>query len=137
VRPLYTLDTDIVSYLIRGHDAKLENRFRSILPSSISVSAVVSAELAYGLRSLPRSHRLQADMPFFLSTIRVLAWDERCGEFYADIRHNLTRSGQLIGELDMMIAAHALALGAILVTNNTRHYQRIPLPLKTENWVML
>lgn len=129
------LDTDISSYLIKGRNAALEQRFRSIHPSWISVSTVVCAELTFGLRSLPSTHRLQVDVPFFLNAIRVLAWDKKSADFYADIRYTLVQSGQLIGELDMMIAAHAMALGAVLITNNTRHYERIPLPLKIENWV--
>jgi tRNA(fMet)-specific endonuclease VapC len=129
------LDTDITSYLIKGRDVALENRFRSIHPSSISISTVVCAELAFGLRRLPSTHTLQIDVPFFLNAIRLLSWDKKCADCYADIRHSLTQSGQLIGELDMMIAAHAIAIGAVLVTNNTRHYERIPLPLKLENWV--
>jgi tRNA(fMet)-specific endonuclease VapC len=130
----YLLDTDIVSYLIRGRDPGLEARFKALLPSSICVSAVTRAELLYGLKNLPPQHRLQVDVPYFLSLIRVLAWDERCADFYAEIRHHLTRSGNLIGELDMMIAANAMAIDAILVTNNTRHFERIPMPLTLENW---
>jgi tRNA(fMet)-specific endonuclease VapC len=61
-------------------------------------------------------------------------WDAEAAGFYADIRHQLVTSGQQIGELDMMIAAHAIALGAVLVTNNTRHYGRIDAPLILENW---
>ena len=55
--------------------------------------------------------------------------------WYADIRHQLTTTGKLIGELDMMIAAHAISQDAVLVTNNLRHYQRIKAPLMLENWV--
>ncbi|WP_050058047.1 type II toxin-antitoxin system VapC family toxin [Silvibacterium bohemicum] len=129
------LDTDICSYLIRRRDEQLDRQFRSVHPSSVCVSAVVRAELIYGLRNLPSSHRLKIDVPFFLNAIRLLSWDEKCADFYADIRYQLKRSGQPIGELDMMIAAHAIAVGAVLVTNNVRHYQRIPLPLQIENWV--
>jgi tRNA(fMet)-specific endonuclease VapC len=64
----------------------------------------------------------------------VLAWEEECAGFYAGIRHHLTAPVNLIGALDMMIAAHARVLGAVLVTNNTRHYERIPLPRILENW---
>lgn len=66
--------------------------------------------------------------------IRNLPWENGAAEFYAEIRHQLVSAGKPIGELDMMIAAHALALGATLVTNNTRHYQRIAQPLSIENW---
>jgi tRNA(fMet)-specific endonuclease VapC len=130
----YLLDTDIVSYLIRRHDPGLEARFKARLPSSICVSAVTRAELMYGLKGLPQQHRLQVDVPYFLGMIRVLPWDEKCADLYAEIRHHLTRSGNLIGELDMMIAANAMAIDAVLVTNNTRHFERILMPLKLENW---
>lgn len=70
----------------------------------------------------------------FLEIIRTLPWEAGAADFYADIRYQLTRTGKLIGELDMMIAAHSLAASAILVTNNTRHYERIEAPLALANW---
>jgi tRNA(fMet)-specific endonuclease VapC len=66
--------------------------------------------------------------------VHVLPWDSDAADFYVEIRHRLVSSGQPIGELDMMIAAHALAAGAVLVTNNLRHYDRIAQPLTLENW---
>jgi tRNA(fMet)-specific endonuclease VapC len=64
----------------------------------------------------------------------VLPWASEAAVFYVEIRHQLVGSSQPIGELDMMIAAHALAAGAVLVTNNVRHYERIAQPLTFENW---
>lgn len=66
--------------------------------------------------------------------MRVPAWDEDAADFYANIRHQLVTCGQPIGEMDMMIAAHSVAAGAVLVMNNTRHYERIEQPLTLENW---
>ncbi len=66
--------------------------------------------------------------------VRVLPWESDAADFYAEIAHQLIRSGQPIGEFDMMIASHALAVGAVLVTNNVRHYDRIEQPLTLENW---
>jgi tRNA(fMet)-specific endonuclease VapC len=66
--------------------------------------------------------------------VHVLPWDSDAADFYVEIRHRLVSSGQPIGELDMMIAAHALAAGAVLVTNNLRHYDCIAQPLTLENW---
>ena len=86
---------------------------------------MTSAELLYGLKGLPSDHRLQIGVKEFLLTIRVLAWDAEVAGHYADIRHQLVSTGQPIGELDMMIAAHSISTAATLVTNNTRHYQRI------------
>ena len=70
----------------------------------------------------------------FLKIVRVLAWDADAADYYADIRHQLSTTGRPIGEMDMMIAAHALAIGAVLVTNNTRHFDRIAAPLSSVNW---
>ncbi len=70
----------------------------------------------------------------FLKIVRVLAWDADAADWYADIRYQLTNAGKPIGEMDMMIAAHALAVGAVLVTNNTRHFRRISGPLAFVNW---
>ena len=64
----------------------------------------------------------------------MLAWDADAADWYAEIRHQLTTAGQPIGEMDMMIAAHALAIGAVLVTNNTRHFRRVAAPLALANW---
>lgn len=71
----------------------------------------------------------------FLRIVRALAWDAEAAGYYAEIRHQLVSSGQTIGELDMMIAAHSLSAGATLVTNNIRHFGRIELPLMLVNWL--
>ena len=128
------LDTDIASYIIKERTPAIQARMAAILPSELCVSAVTRAELLYGLKRLPADHRLHLVVRQFLKIIRVMPWDAEAAGFYADIRHQLVTSGQQIGELDMMIAAHAISLGAVLVTNNTRHYGRIDAPLILENW---
>jgi tRNA(fMet)-specific endonuclease VapC len=65
---------------------------------------------------------------------RRLSNSSEAADFYAEVRHQLMTTGQPIGELDMMIAAHSLAAAAVLVINNIRHYQRIPGPLILQNW---
>lgn len=131
---VHMLDTDICSYLIRRHSRRIEERFADLQPEEICISAIVRAELLFGLKRLPETHRLQLSVRRFLRLTRVLPWGEEAADYYADIRHQLVTSGKPIGELDMMIAAHALAAGAVLVTNNVRHYQRIAQPLTLENW---
>jgi tRNA(fMet)-specific endonuclease VapC len=131
---LRMLDTDTCSYLIRGRSQRIEDRLATVAPNDLCISVVTRAELLYGLRRMPASHRLHRSVQRFLQMIRSVPWDNSAAEFYADIRHQLVSSGKPIGELDMMIASHALALGATLVTNNTRHYQRIAQPLDIENW---
>jgi tRNA(fMet)-specific endonuclease VapC len=132
--PLFLLDTDTASFIIKGRSSEIEARLAAIPPDRVCVSAVTRAELMYGLKQLPASHRLHAGVRQFLNIVRVLAWDAAAADHYADIRHQLTPTGQPIGEMDMMIAAHALALGAVLVTNNLRHFKRIAAPLALVNW---
>ncbi len=67
--------------------------------------------------------------------VRAFAWDAGAADQYAEIRHHLVSDGQPIGEMDMMIAAHALSVSAVLVTNNTRHFSRIAAPLMLVNCV--
>ncbi len=130
----YMLDTDICSYIIRSRSARIQNRLAAVNPEDVCVSVITRAELVYGLKSLEPNHRLQVEVRRFLRLVRVLAWGEDAADYYADIRYQLISSGKPIGELDMMIAAHSLAAGAVLVTNNTRHYSRIAQPLTLENW---
>ena len=131
---LYMLDTDIASYMIKKRSPAMQSRMAEVSPNELCISAITRAELLYGLKRLPANHRLHLVVRHFLKIIRVLPWDAEAAGFYADIRHQLVSSGQQIGELDMMIAAHAISLGAVLVTNNIRHYGRISAPLILENW---
>ena len=129
---LHMLDTDIASYIIRRRSPEIETKLSAIEPSMVCISVITRAELLYGLKRLPPDHRLHLGVRQFLKIVRALPWDAEAADFYAEIRHQLVTTGQPIGELDMMIAAHSLA--AILVTNNTRHYERIPAPLILQNW---
>ena len=131
---LHMLDTDTASYIIKGRPAGVETKLAALEPSLVCVSVITRAELLYGLKRLPPAHRLHIGVRRFLRIVRVLSWDAEAADFYADIRHELVSTGQVIGELDMMIAAHSLAAAAVLVTNNTRHFERIPAPLILQNW---
>lgn len=131
---LHMLDTDTVSYLIRGKSPAAEAQVAALAPSMVCISVMTRAELQYGLKRLPAEHRLHLAVRQFLKLVRVLPWDADAADWYAEIRHQLTSTGQPIGEMDMMIAAHALSAGAALVTNNLRHYERIQAPLILANW---
>lgn len=137
---LYMLDTDVASFAIKGR-AEVQLRLGSIPPSNVCISAVTRAELLYGLERLPADHRLYDLVRRFLDVVKALPWGETHGgvqdaaAWYATIRRQLVSSGQPIGEMDMMIAAHALAVQATLVTNNTQHFGRIDAPLTMEQWV--
>jgi tRNA(fMet)-specific endonuclease VapC len=132
--PLHLLDTDIASFIIKARSPEVEAKLAAIPPDRVCVSAVTRAVLMYGLKRLPPTHRLHIAVRQFFRIVRVLAWDADAADWYAEIRHQLTTTGQPIGEMDMMIAAHALATGAVLVTNNTRHFGRVAAPLALANW---
>lgn len=132
---LHLLDTDTASYIIKEHSQALREKLDALNPGNVAISVLTQAELLYGLQRLAPKHRLHLVVREFLDAIQVLAWPTEAAEHYAQIRHQLTGDGQPIGQFDMMIAAHALALRATLVTNNTRHFARISAPLILANWM--
>lgn len=132
---LLLIDTDIASYLIKGRFPTVDARFVKADASRICISAVTQSELLFGLKALDPGHRLQLTVRRFLRDTRILPWDEEAAEVHADIRHQLVSGGTVIGEMDMMIAAHAMSIGAVLITNNVRHYSRLSPALTIENWL--
>lgn len=132
---LHMLDTNIVSYILKGHPASVQKELSNLPPDMICISVITRAELMYGLKKLPETHKLHIVVHQFLKIIRVLPWDLDAADYYAEIRHQQTTKGQCIGEMDMMIAAHSLSSGAVLVTNNMCHFKMIQLPLTLKNWV--
>jgi tRNA(fMet)-specific endonuclease VapC len=130
---LHMLDTDTASYVIKNRPQSVAQHLASVPPSSLCVSAITRAELQYGLKHLTAGHRLHVGVRRFLTIVRVLPWDAEAADFYAEIRYQLEMKGQLIGELDMMIAAHSMAARAVLVTNNVRHFERLA-ELTLVNW---
>ncbi len=129
------LDTDIASYVIKARYPSVDARFAGADPARICVLAVTQSELIFGLKNLDPAHRLHLNVRRFLRDTPILAWGEEAAEIHADVRHRLSSAGNVIGELDMMIAAHAMSLDAVLVTNNTRHFARLARSLAIENWV--
>lgn len=132
---LLLIDTDIASYLIRARYPSVDARFAETDASRVCISAVTQSELLFGLKSLNPAHRLHLTVRRFLRDIRILPWGEEAAEVHADIRHQLVSAGIAIGEMDMMIAAHAMSLSAVLVTNNILHFSRLSPALTIENWV--
>jgi len=131
---LHMLDTDTASYLIKGKSTTIEAKLAALVPSMVCISVITRAGLQYGLKRLPADHRLHLAVRQFFKIIRILPWDADAADWYAEIRQQVVSTGQPIGELDMMIAAHSLSAGAVLVSNNLQHYQRIEAPLILENW---
>ena len=129
------LDTDIASYAIRGRMPSVDRRLTSVGgSSSVCISAISRAELVYGIQALATDHPIHLLTWRFISETTTLPWGNEAADIYAEIRHELTTTGRPIGDRDMMIAAHAISLGAVLVTNNTRHHGRLAPLLQIENW---
>ena len=101
----------------------------------MAISSVVRFELMYGLRRLAEGHPLHGKTARFLGEIETLCWDAQAADICAETRFRLLSAGKSLAEMDLMIAAHAIAFGAILITNNTRHFGRLAPLLTIENWV--
>lgn len=128
------LDTNIVIYTIKRRPASVLERFQAHDPDEFCVSAITLAEMQYGVSKSSNPARNELALAAFLSGIEVLPFDDRAAAEYGDIRAGLERRGTPIGPNDMLIAAHARALGLTVVTNNIREFERVP-DLRLENWV--
>lgn len=127
------LDTSTASYLIKGSVPAVDAHIRKLDVTQVSISAITRAELRFGARRLRGATRLTADVERFLSGIYTLPWDEAAADEFANVRVDLERAGLPIGIMDTMIAAHAKAVNAVLVTNNVKHFQRVK-GLAVANW---
>jgi tRNA(fMet)-specific endonuclease VapC len=130
---LYMLDTNAASEAMRGHPA-VDQRLRSLTIDQWCISAVTCAEIHYGAARRPEATRLHRLIGAFLRIAPVLPWDAHSARRHGTLRAHLKAQGRPIGDFDEMIAAHALALGAVVVTDNTLRFARVP-GLAMENWL--
>ncbi len=128
----YLLDTNTASYLIKGNVPRVRQRMARHAASDVGVSVVTEAELRFGAERHPAAVRLRLAVEEFLGPLQVLAWDSAAAQQYARLRAALERSGTPVGNLDLMIAAHAVSLDAVLVTND-RAFRQVK-ELMTEDW---
>ena len=129
--PRYMLDADTVSYALRGQ-GRVAARLLEHQPSELCVSAVTLAELNFGAEAR-RSQRIRRAIRSFTKDVTVVPFDEASAERFGVIAAALSTRGRPIGLYDTLVAAQALALGLTVVTNNTRHFSRVP-GLGVENW---
>jgi tRNA(fMet)-specific endonuclease VapC len=126
------LDTDITSYLFARRDEQVRRRFTAFAIGEVGISAITAAELAFGAdRNGSKRNREAVDRA--LRSLVVAPFDAAAARTYGGIRTILQHRGSPIGPLDMLIAAHAVALDVPLVTNNVREFRRVP-DLRVENW---
>jgi tRNA(fMet)-specific endonuclease VapC len=129
----YMLDTNIISDLIRNPQGRASKRVAKVGEDNICTSIIVAAELRYGAAK-SASARLRKAVENLLAEINVLPLDVPTDAEYGAIRSELEAAGKPIGSNDLLIAAHACATGATIVTANTDEFKRVR-GLKVENWL--
>ena len=133
--PLYMLDTDTCIFLMRGDSPTLAAKVQAVPLQQQIMSAVTFAELTHGVQvsAAARRKQNQAVLDRLAVYLAVLDWPQDAAQHYAEIRADLKKRGAQLGAADLMVAAHARALGAIVVTDNTKDFGRVKgLPI--ENW---
>lgn len=128
----FMLDTDTVSFAIRG-EGRVAANIVEHSPSELCISAITLAELRFG-GERRKSARLDRAIGTFISSVAMMPFDDECALTYGRLAAKLSEKGSPIGDFDALIAAHALTLKLTLITNNAKHFTRVP-GLQTGNWL--
>jgi tRNA(fMet)-specific endonuclease VapC len=130
----FMLDTDSCIALIKRKPAKMLDKLTSHAPGDVGLSAVTLAELRFGVAKSAQKDANARALDEFLLPLEIADFDETAAGVYGEVRAALENAGTPIGPLDTQIGAHALSLGSVLVTHNTREFRRIP-GLTVEDWL--
>jgi tRNA(fMet)-specific endonuclease VapC len=128
----YLLDTNTASYVIKGNFPRVRERLLRISMAEVGISVVTEAELRFGVARLPEATTLKSVVEELLLRVEILPWNSEAARHYARIRAILEKDGSPMGNLDLMIAAQALAAEVVLVTHD--HVFRRVKGLKVEDW---
>jgi len=131
----FLIDTNICIYIMNNHPPEVFQKFKNIQVGDIGISSITVSELHYGVSKSKRIEKNMKRLEEFLVPFEVLPYDENSSKNYGWIRSHLEKQGNFIGPLDLLIAAHALSNGLILITNNEKEFKRIK-SLKIENWAV-
>jgi tRNA(fMet)-specific endonuclease VapC len=129
-----TFDTNICSYILRRHPQNMLDRFAQLDQRDVWLSAIVAAELRFGVAKLA-SPRFSAAVEAWLDGFEVRPWPVEATHHYAQMRSELEKIGRPIGGMDLMIAAHAISEQSTLITNNAKEFHRI-FNLVVEEWTL-
>ena len=129
---MFLLDTNIVSFILKDPNGQVAGRLLRTRRQDVSLSSVVEAELQFGAERMPADARLRSLLRVFLGNISILPWDSICAQQHARMRAAREGKGKPLGFADSMIAAHALALDLVLVTNDN-DFAHVP-NLKLQDW---
>lgn len=130
---MFLIDTDIASYAIKSQ-LGIAAKLLALAPDDWAISAITFHELSFGLKLEGISQHVRDHGPAFLDSCLVLDFDAGAAEAAAEVRAQLRALGKPTGYLDSLIAGHALALNATLISNNLRHFQIVP-GLRVKSWV--
>ncbi|MDR9417523.1 MAG: type II toxin-antitoxin system VapC family toxin [Gracilimonas sp.] len=130
----YLLDTNICIYIIKRKPEQVFKKFRSLALGDVAISSITLAEMQYGIAKSSKQTKNQEALDQFLLPLEILDFTSSAAIEYGKIRSTLASKGTPIGSMDLLIAAHARSIGAVLVTNNTREFKRVD-NIKVENWV--
>ncbi len=131
---MYMLDTNICIYVLKNHSDKLRHKFKAI--KNLCILSVTYGELCFGIEN-GNSSKKEArweQLDLFTQRLLIEPWDQDAARHYGFIRAFLKKQGTPIGNNDLLIAAHARSMNAVLVTNNVREFNRVP-ELSVENWI--
>ncbi len=129
----YIFDTDTCIYIIKKRPPLVFHKFQTLSLGQVCISSITLAELEYGVKKSQAQEKNKQALEEFILPLSVLPFDQKAAYFYGEIRAALEQKGTPIGPVDLMIAAHALSLNFILVTNNVREFNRVD-GLMIENW---
>jgi len=132
---LYMLDTNTVSYLIRGKPPAIKKRLRQVSMRNVCISAITEAELLRGVLKKPEATMLSKLINAFLLRVDVLPWDSEVAAAYARLRTLCEKEGKSLANMDMLIASHAVAVNATLVSNDKAFYQ-LSHHISLEDWAV-
>jgi tRNA(fMet)-specific endonuclease VapC len=130
----YLLDTNICIALIRQKSESLLQRLATLVPGDVGISSITLAELFSGASKSAYPAQNNSALEQFLLSLELVAFDQQAAFAYGNIRAELERNGNVIGSMDMLIAAQAISLGTILVTNNSKEFKRVA-GLLLEDWI--
>jgi tRNA(fMet)-specific endonuclease VapC len=133
--PAFMLDTNISSFIIRGASEPLKDRLEKTPLSRLAISVLTEAELRFGVAKAPQAKNLGRLVENFLSHVTILPWASDAAMEYARLRYDLSANGLSLTNMDMLIAAHARAAGATLVTNDAALLRLVSL-MKVADWTI-
>jgi tRNA(fMet)-specific endonuclease VapC len=130
---IYMLDTNMASYIIKGEPVAVRQHLRNVPMSSVCISSITQAELLRGVAKKPDAKQLPIAVKDFLLRVDILPWDSDVAEIYAQLRTACESEGLPLGTMDMLIAAHSVTVGAVLITNDQAFY-RVKHHLSLNDW---